>query len=142
MHFARIRSTFLRVLKFPQIKQGGPNFWGEPIFQNVWIIWSPLLDFNFKTFLDRNSSSFIPFQCILHGSGVLFSESWNFWKSKSGKPNFWEKQFWRMSELFGSTFSISILKVLWTQIFRHWLDFSHFCMNQDYFCQSSEVFTN
>ena len=84
MHSAWFRSTFLRVLKFLQIKEGGPNFWVEPILQKVWIIWSPLLYFNFKSFMDPNSSSFIRFQCILHDSGVLFSESWNFYKLKRG----------------------------------------------------------
>ena len=89
MHSAWFRSTFLRVLKFLQIKEGGPNFWGEPILQKVWIIWSSLLYFNFKSFLDPNSSSFIRFQCILHNSGVFLSESWNFYKFKQGGPNFW-----------------------------------------------------
>ena len=89
MHSAWFRSTFLRVLKFLQIKEGGPNFWGEPILQKVWIIWSSLLYFNFKSFLDPNSSSFIRFQCILHNSGGFLSESWNFYKFKQGGPNFW-----------------------------------------------------
>ena len=66
---------------------GGPNFWGEPILQRVWIIWSPLLYFNFKTFMEPNSSSLIRFQCILHDSGVVFSESWNFYKLKREEPN-------------------------------------------------------
>ena len=84
MHSAWFRSTFLRVLKFLQIKDGGPNFWGEPILQNFWIIWCPLLYFNFTSFLDPNSSSFTTFQCILYDSGVLFSQSWNFYKLKMG----------------------------------------------------------
>ena len=84
MHFVRFRSTSLRVFKFVKIKDGGFNFCGEPIFQNVWIIWSPLLYFNFKSFPDPNSFSFIVFQCILHDSGVLFYESGNFYKSKRG----------------------------------------------------------
>ena len=71
-------------LKFLQIKEGEPNFWGEPLLQKVWIIWSPLPYFNLKSFMDPNSSSFIRFQCILHDSGVLFSESWDFFKSKTG----------------------------------------------------------
>ena len=181
MHSAWLRSTFLRVLKFLQIKEGGPNFWGEailqkvwiiwspllyfnfksfmdpnflsvirfqcilhdsgvllseflnlrklkrggsdfwgePILQNVWIIWSSLLYFNFKSFLDPNSSSFIRFQCILHDSGVLFSEPWNFYKLKRGDLISGGNQFCRMSELFGPPFCIWILKVLWTQILRH-----------------------
>ena len=89
MHSAWLRSTFIRVFKFLQIKEGVPNFWGEPILQKVWIIWSSLLYFNFKSFLDPNSSSFIRFQCILHNSGVFLSESWNFYKFKQGGPNFW-----------------------------------------------------
>ena len=105
MHSAWFRSTFLRVLKFLQIKEGGPNFWVEPILQNVWIIWSPLLSFNFKSFKYRISLSFIKFQCILHDSGVLFSESSNFYKLKRrGGSNFWGNQFCRKSELFGPPF--------------------------------------
>ena len=75
---------FFRVLKFLEIKEGGPNFWGEPILQNVWIIWSPVLYLNFKCFLDPNSLSFIAFPCILHDSGLLFEEFWNLYKLKRG----------------------------------------------------------
>ena len=84
MYSAWFGSTFRRVLKFVQIKDEGANFWGEPILQNVWIIWSPLLHLNFKSFLDPNSSSFIAFQRILHDSGVLFEESWNLYKLMRG----------------------------------------------------------
>ena len=85
MYSVWFRSTFRRVLKFVQVKERGANFWGEPILQNVWIIWSALLYFNVKIFLDPISSSFIIFQCILHGSGVLFEESWNLYKLKRGE---------------------------------------------------------
>ena len=142
MHSAWFRSTFLRVLKFLQIKEGGPNFWGEPILQNVWIIWSPLLYFNFKSFMDPNSSSFIRFQCILHDSGVLFSESWNFYKVKRGDLISRWNRFCRKTEWFGPPLSILILKVLWTQIHRHSLDFNAFCMIQEYLSQSIEISTN
>ena len=167
MYSAWLRSTFLRVLKFLQIKVGGANFWGEPILQNVWIIWSPLLYFNLKSSMDPNSVSLIRFQSILHELGRLSSESWNFFKLKKGEPilqNVWIiwspilyfnfkslldpnyssfirfqcilydsrvllsgfsilyklkrgdlisgwNQFCRMSELFGLPFCISILKV-------------------------------
>ena len=160
-------NTFPRVLKFLQIKEGWTNFWGEPTLQNVWILWSPILYFNLKSFLDSNSSSFIRFQCILydpglllsgfsnlyklkrgepifqnvwiicspllyfnlksptdptsssfirfqsimHESGRLFSESWNFYKLKRGDLISGGNQFCRMSELFGLPFCISILKV-------------------------------
>ena len=72
MHSAWFRSTFLRVFKFLQIKEVGRNFWGEPMLQKVWIMCSPLLYFNLKSWMDTISSSFIRFQCILHDSGVLF----------------------------------------------------------------------
>ena len=136
MHSAWFRSTFLRALKFLQIKEGGPNFWGEPILQKVWIIWSPFPYFNFKSFMASNSLSFIRFQCILHDSGVLFSESWNFYKLKRGDLISWGNQFCRKSELFGPPFCISILKVLWTQILSHSLDFNAFCMIKEYFSQA------
>ena len=55
-----LRSTFLRLLKFEKIKNGGPNFLGEPIMQKFWITWSPLLYFNFKRFMDPNSASLSP----------------------------------------------------------------------------------
>ena len=68
----------------------------EPLLQKVWIIWSPLLYFNFKSFLNPNSWSFIRFQCILHDSGVLFSESWKFYKLKRGDLISGCKQFRRI----------------------------------------------
>ena len=142
MDFAWFRSTSIRVFKFLQIKEGGRNFWWEPILQNVWISSSPLLYFNFKGFLDPNSSSFIRFQSILHESGILFSETWNFYKLKRGDLISWGNQFCRMSELSGAPFCISILKVLWTQILCHSLDFNAFCMIQEYFSQSLEISTN
>ena len=136
------RSTFLRILKFLQIKERRPNFWGEPILQNVWIIWCPLLYFNFESFMDPNSLSFIRLQCILHDSGVLFSESFNFYRLKRGDLIFWGNRFCRKSELFGPPFCISILKVLWTQLLRHSLDFNAFVMIHEYFSQSLLIFTN
>ena len=89
--FLWFRSTSHRVFKILQIKEGGFNFWGEPIFQNLWIIWSPLLYLSLKSPMDQNSSSFIRFQFILHESGRLFSDSWRFYKLKRGGPNFWGK---------------------------------------------------
>ena len=77
-------STFLSFLKIHQIKEGGPNFLGEPILQNGWIIWSPLLYFNFTSLKDRNSLSFIRFQCFLHGLALLFSAFWKLMKLKRG----------------------------------------------------------
>ena len=136
------RSTFLRVFIFLPFREGGPNFSGEPILQKVRVIWSPLLCFNFKSFRDSNSLSFSRFQCIVHDSGALFSESWNIYKLKRGDLISGWNQFCRKSELFGPCFCISILEVLWTQILRHSLDFNEFCMIQEYFSQSLEISTN
>ena len=142
MHSTWFRSAFLRALEFLQIKEGRPNFWGEPILQKTWIILSPLLYFNFQSFMGPNSSSFIRFQCILHDWGVRFSESWNFYKLKKVDLISGGKQFCRKSELFGPPFCISILKVLCTQILRHWLDFNAFCMIQERFSQSLGISTS
>ena len=136
------RSTFLRVSKFLQIKEAGPNFWGEPILQNVWNIWSPLLYFNFESFMMPNSSSLITFECIIHDSGVLFSEVWNFYKLKRRDLIARGNQFCRISELFCNPFSISILKVLLTEILVYYLDFNALCIISEYFSQSVEISTN
>ena len=122
-------------------EEGLNNFWGEPVLQKVWIIWSPLLYFNFKSFMDPDSSSFIWFQCIFYDSGELFSESSNFCKLKGGDL-LEGNQFCRKSELFGPRFCISILKVLWAQIHHHSLDFNAFCMIQESFSQSLQISTN
>ena len=89
MHFVWFGSTSLRVFKFLQIEEWGANFWGEPVLQNVWIIWSPLLYLNLKSPMDPNSSSVIRFQFVLHESGRLFSESWYFYKLKRGNLISW-----------------------------------------------------
>ena len=142
MHSAWCRSTFLSALKFLQIKEMVPNFLGEPILKKVWIIWSPFLCLNFKSFTDPDSSSLIRFQCILHNSGVVFSEPWHFYKLKRRNLISGSNQFCRKSELFGPPFCISILKVLWGQILFHALDFSAFIMIQEYFSQSLQISTN
>ena len=142
MHSAWFRSTSCRVLKFLQIKEGGPNFCGEPILQKVWIIGSAFLYFNFKSFMDPNSLPFIRFQCILHDIGVLFSVSWNLFKLKMGDLISGDNQFCSKSKLFGPPFRISILKVLLTQIHHHSIDFNPFCMIEGYFSQSLEMSKN
>ena len=73
---------------------------------------------------------FVRFQCILYNSVLLFSASWNIYKLKNGNLVFGGDQFCRKSELFGTLFCITILKVLWAQIHRHWLDFNTFCIIQ------------
>ena len=142
MHSAWFTSTFLRLLEFLNIKEVGSNFGGEPILQKLWIIWSNLLYFYFKSFLDPSSLSFIRFQCILHDSGVLLTEFWNFYKLKRGDLISGGNQFCRMSELFGPPFCISILKVLWSQILHHSWEFNAFCMIHEYLSQSLEISPN
>ena len=132
MHSAWFRCTFARVLKFLQIRKWGLNFWREPTLQNVWIIWSPLLYFSFQSSMNPNFLSYIRFQCILHDSLVLFPEFWNFYKLKRQHLISGRNQFSRKSELFSPHFCISVLKVLWTQVFRHSLDFNAFLMMQEY----------
>ena len=136
MHSARCRSIFRRVLKFLQIKDGGPNFWGKPSLKKVWIIWFPLLYFNFKSLIETIFASFIRFQCTLQDSGVLFAESWNFYKLKMRDLISWANQLCRKSQLFGPPFCISILKVWWMQFLPSSLDSNAFCMIQEYFLQS------
>ena len=131
MHSAWFRSTFLRLLEFLNIKEVRSYFWGEPILQKLWIIWSPLLYFNFKSSKYPISSPFIRLQCILHDSAVLFSEPWHFYKLKRGDLISVGKKFWRMSELFGPPFCNLILKVFYSKIFRNSLDFNPFCMIQE-----------
>ena len=96
-----MRKIFLRVLKFIQIKEGGPNFWKQPILQYIWIICSFLLYFNHKSSMDQNSSPYIRFESILHESGRLFSESWYFYKLKRRELISAGNQFFKRSELFG-----------------------------------------
>ena len=142
MYSASLRSTFLRVLKFLQVKEARCNFWGEPILQKIWIIWSPFLYFIFQSFMDANFLSFIRFQWILYDSVVLFSEPWNFYKLKRGDLISGGNQFCRKSELFGPPFCISILKFLWTQIHRHSSDLNVFFIIEEYFSQSLEISTS
>ena len=95
-----------------------------------------------KTFLDQNSSPIIRFQCILCDSGILLSKFSNFHKLKRGVLLSGGNQYRRMSELFGLPFRILVLKVLWTKILPHSLEFSSFCMNKEGFSHSPEVSPN
>ena len=113
MHSALFSSMFVRVLKFQKIKEGGSNLLGAPILQKVWIISatppprpSSLLYFNFKIFKEPNSLSFIRFQCTLHDSGVLFSESLNFsnLRGGGGGPNYWREEILQNKSVISSLF--------------------------------------
>ena len=142
MHFVWFRSTSLRVFKFVQTKEGVFNIRGEPIFQNVWIILSPLLYLNLKSSMDPNFWPFISFQSILYDSGVLLSRFSTFYKLKRGDLISEGNQFCRMSELFGPPFCIWILKLFETKILRNLLAFNAFCMIQEYFSQGFQISTN
>ena len=67
---------------FLKLKMGDLISWEEPMVQNGWITFSPLLYFNIKLLKDPNSLSYIRFQCILHDSAVLLSVFENFLKLK------------------------------------------------------------
>ena len=82
-------SSFLSFLKYPQIKEEGPNSWEKPILQSDWTIWCSLLYFNFRNLKDRSSSLFVRFQRILHDLAVLFSVFWNFVKLRKGDLISW-----------------------------------------------------
>ena len=127
---------------FYKLKRGDVISAGNQFCRKSEFFWSALLYFNFKSFLGLNSSSFIRFQCIVHDLSVLLSECLNFYKLKRGDLISGWNQFCRKSELFGPPFCISILKVLWTQIHCHSLDFNAFCMIQEYFSKSLEISTN
>ena len=127
------RVLFSEFWNFYKLKRRGPDFWGEPILQKVSIIWSRLLYFNFKSFVDPTSLSLIRSHCIVHGWGVLFSESWNFYKLKTGVLISWGNWFCRKSQLFCQAFCISILKDLWTQR-------GDLVSRRNQFCRKSKLF--
>ena len=142
MHSTWFKSTFLRVLKFLQIKEREPNFWRQPILQKVWIIWFRLLYFNIKTFKDPNSLLFINLQWVLCDSEDLLSGFWNVYKLKRRDLISGGNQFCRLSELFRPPFCISISKLLWTQILCDSLDFNTLCNIQKNIRQTFEISTN
>ena len=136
-----IHEKFLRLQIFLQIKGRGPNFWEEPILQKFSMIWSPLLYFNFKSFMDKRSLSFFRLQCILHDSGVISSEYLNFCKLK------------RMDLISGELIQQKVC-IIWSPLlyfnFRSFkypnssssLDFNAFCMIQEYISQTFKIGTN
>ena len=95
-----IQEYFSQSLDISGNQRGGDKFLGKPILQNVWIILFNLLYYNLKKSIDPNSSSFMTIQCILHDSGVLFSEPWCFYKLQTGYLISGRNWLWRMSELF------------------------------------------
>ena len=133
---------FLVFSNFLKLKMGELISWGELILQNGWIIWSPLLYFNFKSLRDPNSSSSSRFQCILLDSAGLFSVFSNFLKLRMGELISWGNQFCRTAELFGPPLCIWILKIWGILILRHPVDFSAFYTTQQYFSQLFQISSN
>ena len=125
------RVVFSESWYFYKLKWGDLISGGNQFCRKSELFGPLLLYFNFKSFMNPDSSSFIRSQCILHDSGVVFSESWNFCKLKKEDLISRWNQICRKSDLFGTPFCISILKFLWTQIHRHSLDLKAFCMIQE-----------
>ena len=97
MHSAWLRNTFLRFLKFLQIKEGDLIFWGTNSAESLNYLVPPLpppFCINFKSFKDPNSSSSIRFQCILLDwigfcmiQQYFFRFSYFFFWNSVGEPN-------------------------------------------------------
>ena len=84
----------------------------QALLKNSWIIWDPLMYFNFKTFKDPNSLSFIRFPGVLLDSeDFSLSDFRNFYKLKRGDLISLGNEFCKRSQLFAPLFSISKLKV-------------------------------
>ena len=120
---------FSEFWNFNKLKRGDQIYWGGQFCRKSELFPPPppppppprtssLLYFNFKIFKEPNSLSFIRFQCTLHDSGVLFSESLNFSNLRGGGGGdliTGGRKFCRISQLFRPSFCISILEVLRTQ---------------------------
>ena len=50
--FYMVQECFSQFLKLSQFKKGDLTSWEEPILQNSWVIWSPILYFDFKILKD------------------------------------------------------------------------------------------
>ena len=142
MHSPWLRSNFPRNKDFLQIKEGRPMFLEKPILQKVWFIQSPLLYFTYKRFMDPNFSSFIIFQWVLNDSGVLFSESWNFYMVKEWGRSFWVEPILQQVWIIWSPLLYFNFKSFMETISSHLLDFNAFCIIQEYFSRSLEISTN
>ena len=131
---------FSKSWNFWKLRRWDIIFRGTQFSKNSELFGLPLLYFNFKSSKYLIYSSFIRFQCILQDSGVL--ESWSIYKLKRRDVISGGNKFWRKSELFDPPFFIPIFKVLCTQINRHSIDLSAFCMIQEYFSHILAISTN
>ena len=129
-------------LNFYKLWKGELTTLGEPILQNDWIIWPPLLYSNFNNLNDPNSLSFISYQCILHESGALFSVFWDLLKLKRGDLISLMTPILQNDWIIWHPFCISILKIWTVQILCHSSHNNAFYMNQEYFSQFFEICSN
>ena len=102
---------FSEFWNFNKLKRGDQIYWGDQFCRKSELFPPPphslLLYFNFKIFKEPNSLSFIRFQCTLHDSGVLFSESSNFCKLRGGGggvPNYWREEILQNKSFIWSLF--------------------------------------
>ena len=141
--FCIIQEEFSQSLEISTNWRRGTLFLGGTIFaESLDYLVPPFCIWILKVLYIKNSSSLIRFQCMLHEWKVLFSETWNFYKLNKGDPISGGNQLWRKSEIFGPPCCISVLKVSETQIHRYSLDFNAFCMIQELFSQSLEIYIN
>ena len=133
---------FSHFWNFYKLKRGDLISGGNQFCRYSEVFGPPLLYFNFKTFKDPNSSSFIRLQWVLYNSVELLSDFWNCHKLNRGGKFLGDSQFCRKSKLFGLPFCISILKLSKTEILCHLLDFNAFCMIQKSFCGTYEISRN
>ena len=111
MYSTRLSSTFSVFKNFLKWKSGDLIPWGEPILQNGWIIWSPLLCFYIRNLKHPNSSSFITFQCMLHDLAALLWVFKTFLKLKKGNLLSWEEPILQNHWVVWSPFCLSILQI-------------------------------
>ena len=141
MHFAWFRSTSLRNFKFVQIKVGELISWGNQ-FCRISELFGPLFCFLILKFF--RSESFVIDSISVHSAWIrkAFFIVLKFLQIKEGGSNFLGEPLSRNVWIIWSPFCISILRVLWTEILRHSLDFSPFFTNEEDFSQSLEICRN
>ena len=127
---------------FYKLKRGDRISWEKPILQNGWIICSLILYFNFKSFKDPNSSSFTRFQCMLHDSGVLFADFWNFYKLKTGDLISCGEPILQKGWIISYAILYFNFKSFNTKILRHSLDFNVLCIISENFSPTFKIPTN
>ena len=132
MHSARFRGTFLILLKFAQIKEGGmAKFFGLPFCISF-----------LKGLRTRTLCHSLHFNLffMIH---EYFCQIFQISQTKEGMELIslmGTHQFSRTAELFGPPFCISILKILRPRTLRHSLDFNVFCIIQQYFSHTFQIF--